>query len=119
MIILVTGGRNYSNRDLVYATLDEVHAIEPISLIVHGGATGADDHASLWAFRNDVNQHAFKADWLKHGRSAGPRRNQKMLDDSKPSLVVAFPGGSGTADMVSRATKAGVRVMTITDGGES
>jgi len=35
-----------------------------------------------------------------------------MLGHS-PDLVLAFPGGRGTADMVSRARKAGVRVVEI------
>ena len=47
------------------------------------------------------------ADWTKHGKAAGPIRNQKMLDEC-PDLVVAFPGGKGTADMVRRAMKAGI-----------
>jgi hypothetical protein len=37
------------------------------------------------------------------GRAAGPRRNQRMLEDFRPDLVVAFPGGRGTAYMVRRA----------------
>lgn len=119
MIVLVTGGRNYSDIDRVFETLDQVDAKTPITRIVVGDARGADEFAAEWTAARCRACVIYKADWLKHGRSAGPRRNQKMLDDSKPSLVVAFPGGSGTADMVSRATKAGVRVMTITDGGES
>jgi hypothetical protein len=39
-------------------------------------------------------------------------RNQAMLDYGKPDLVVAFPGGKGTADMVRRARVAGVKVLT-------
>jgi hypothetical protein len=48
------------------------------------------------------------ADWEKLGRSAGPIRNQAMLDEGRPDLVVAFPGHHGTADMVRRARAAGV-----------
>lgn len=51
------------------------------------------------------------ADWSKYGKAAGPMRNQKMLDEYKPDLVVALPGGRGTADMVSRARVAGVEVI--------
>jgi hypothetical protein len=32
------------------------------------------------------------------------------LRDHKPDIVVAFPSGAGTADMVRRARKAGVPV---------
>lgn len=45
-----------------------------------------------------------------NGKAAGPIRNQRMLDEGKPDLVVAFPGGRGTADMVRRAKAAGVPV---------
>jgi hypothetical protein len=45
-----------------------------------------------------VTVEAHPADGKKHGRAAGPIRNQKMPEE-KPELVVAFPGGRGTADM--------------------
>ena len=54
-----------------------------------------------------------EADWAKHGRKAGPIRNQRMIDEGRPDLVVAFPGGTGTADMVERARVAGIRVIEI------
>jgi len=54
-----------------------------------------------------------RAKWSKHGRAAGPIRNQEMIDECKPDLVVAFPGGRGTADMVRRAKAAGIRVIEV------
>ena len=56
---------------------------------------------------------AFPAEWKKHGKAAGPIRNRKMLQDGKPDLVLAFPGGRGTANMVELATDAGIRVMHV------
>lgn len=53
------------------------------------------------------------ADWKTHGKRAGSIRNQKMIDDYHPQLVVAFPGGAGTADMVRRARAAGIEVREI------
>jgi hypothetical protein len=58
------------------------------------------------------NPVAVMADW-SIGRKAGPIRNQRMLDEHAPDLVVAFPGGRGTADMVRRARKSGVEVAKI------
>jgi hypothetical protein len=55
----------------------------------------------------------YVAQWKKHGRAAGPIRNQRMLDEGKPDLVVAFPGGRGTADMIRRAERAGVPVQQV------
>ena len=52
---------------------------------------------------NGVVVEEFKADWDKFGRAAGPIRNAQMLREGKPDLVVAFPGGRGTANMVAQA----------------
>jgi UDP-N-acetylmuramoylalanine-D-glutamate ligase len=55
----------------------------------------------------------YPADWKLHGKSAGHIRNQQMLDESKPDIVIAFPGGRGTANMIKRAKKAGVEVFQV------
>lgn len=47
------------------------------------------------------------------GRAAGPMRNKQMLEEGKPDLVVAFPGGAGTENMVKQAKAAGIRVLRI------
>lgn len=53
------------------------------------------------------------ADWKTHGRAAGPIRNQRMIDEWKPTLVIAFAGGRGTADMIRRAKAAGIEVREV------
>jgi len=123
MRILVCGGRNLDDYDLVRRTLESLFPpatddmatwLPPAdTVIIHGGAAGADDLADQWAVVNWVSVEEFKADWKLHGRAAGPIRNQRMLDEGKPDLVVAFPGGRGTADMVRRAKAAGVEVREI------
>jgi hypothetical protein len=80
-------------------------------VIIHGAAPGADTLAGQWAADKGIPVEAFPADWEKHGRAAGPIRNKQMLDDGKPDLVVAFPGGWGTANMCKQAREAGVRVL--------
>ena len=110
MKVLVTGGRDYANKDRVFKELDEIHAITPISLLVQGGALGADTLAKEWAKSREVSFKTVYADWKKHGRAAGPIRNSKMLKDYSPNLVVAFPGGRGTNDMIMKSKNAGVRV---------
>lgn len=89
-------------------------ALDPLepNLIIHGGATGADEMANLYAGRRGIQRIIFPANW-SIGKKAGPIRNQLMLDVGKPNLVVAFPGGTGTADMVRRSRKAGVEVIEI------
>jgi hypothetical protein len=109
--ILVCGGRDYDNVDKVYEVLDEFPTEE--LLIIHGGARGADSLAGVWAFERGVQVTRYPADWEKYGKRAGYVRNQQMLDEGKPDLVIAFPGGRGTAMMIDIAEKAAVNVLKI------
>lgn len=111
MKVLVCGGRFFDDRDMAFFTLDRMAA--DAELIVHGGARGADTLAQEWADDRGVCCMVYPADWKKYGPSAGPRRNQLMLDAEKPDLVIAFPGGVGTKDMVTKARAADVRVYQI------
>ena len=113
MRVLVTGGRNYDDRDRLFAVLDKLHEEAGIDFIIEGGAKGADALAALWADFNDVGRERFEADWENQGSFAGPARNKRMLDEGQPDLVIAFPGGRGTADMVRKARRSGVDVVEI------
>jgi len=106
--VLVCGGRDYSDRHQVWAVLDELWAKHGDLVIIHGAARGADSLADEWAKENNQKIHMFPAQWKAYGRSAGPKRNQEMLDKGQPQYFVAFPGGKGTADMVRRCRKAGI-----------
>lgn len=109
--VLVCGGRDYHDIKTVYRCLDGL--VPKPTTIIQGGSYGADACASEWAYTRAVLDRQFPADWKTHGRAAGPIRNQQMIDEGKPDLVVAFPGGTGTADMVRRAKAAGVRVIEV------
>ena len=113
MRILVCGGRSFANQQCVSRTLDAWHAVTPITLIVTGGATGADALAENWARSAEVDSMTFRAKWMAEGSKAGPIRNARMLAASSPDMVLAFPGGKGTADMVRRARKAGIPAYPV------
>lgn len=85
--------------------------------VISGGATGADKLAAEWAIVNWTGLRTYKADWDKYGKAAGPIRNQQMLDEEKPELVIAFPGGKGTAHMRRIAKEAGVPVVMVKEDG--
>jgi hypothetical protein len=110
MKILVCGGRNLRNYLLVSKAL---HRFPVGTEMCHGGAFGADSLAASYGRQHFWKVTEFRADWQTHGKAAGPIRNQRMLDEFKPELVIAFPGGNGTADMVRRARKAGVPVEVV------
>ena len=115
--VLVFGGRDFHDAEAMESTLRR--HLQPEDVIVHGGARGADALAGDIAGR--VMGHAVEvhpADWHKHGKSAGPIRNQEMLDKGRPHEVWAFVSkplvdSRGTADMVKRARAAGVPTRVV------
>lgn len=113
MNVLVCGGRGFVNEALLYTRLDDLHRACPITVIIHGDAFGADRLAQCWAEKRGIEVAAFPADWDRYGRAAGPIRNRQMLEQGKPALVVAFPGGKGTWDMIDQADRAGIEVNQI------
>jgi hypothetical protein len=116
MKVLVCGGRDYRDQTRAWAVLDDLlDRVKPSLTVICGAANGADALAADWAIARSVALSWFPADWKRHGKAAGPIRNQKMLDEGKPDLCIAFPGGRGTADMVRRAREAGVEVREIAD----
>jgi ABC-type Fe3+-hydroxamate transport system substrate-binding protein len=108
-IVLVCGGRDYTNYMQVNVTL---RRLKPTK-IINGAARGADRLSSMWAQANNVPYEEFEADWRNFGSAAGPIRNSQMLRAANPDLVVAFRGGTGTRDMVAKARAAGVEVELV------
>lgn len=113
MRVLVCGGRDFSDRRYLAAALEELHAQQAFTLVVTGGASGADALADDWAKRKGIDRAIFPANWGGRGVMAGPHRNALMLFLGQPEIVVAFPGGRGTADMVLRAERESVPVMRL------
>jgi predicted Rossmann-fold nucleotide-binding protein len=119
MKVLVCGGKNFNDDDWLFEVLnlinDTYNLHNKITKIIHGGAKGADSLAGLFARANNIPVDVYKADWKTFPINGGIIRNQLMLEDSKPDLVVAFPGGRGTANMVKIAKDAGVKVIEYTN----
>ena len=137
MRVVVTGGRNfgqltgsvldktpeevntiYQQQKLVFKVLDELNTGQegPIKVLATGGASGADHTAHSWAVDNLVQTASFPVTakkWQYVGPKAGPIRNGIMLDTVRPDVVVAFPGGKGTADCKRQAVSKGYRVMEV------
>lgn len=127
--VLVCGGRSFSRRALLFKTMDALHAEHQFRDFIQGGATGADEVAKDWAKTHpEIVRWESKAKWTdlshpdavirtrpdgtQYDAMAGHRRNLHMLS-WRPDLVVAFAGGSGTADMVKLARAAGVEVIEV------
>lgn len=115
MRVLICGSREWTDRD---AIKKEVLRLKP-SVIIEGGARGADTLAREVGVELGILVRTFLADWKTYGRAAGPIRNTRMLVEGKPDLVLAFhkylAESKGTQNMVKQAKKAGVK--TIVRGG--
>lgn len=111
--VIVTGSRDWNGYKTLSCHLDTVHALTPITLLVEGGARGADDLAALWANKNGIQVKTYPADWQAHGKAAGPIRNREMLLAHRDALVIAFPIGRspGTRNCMSQAEKLGMKVI--------
>ena len=117
---LICGGRDFEDADMFNAAMSDLtRKFGCPSIIIHGGAAGADQLADIWAFKKSLMVRRFGAKWKKYGRAAGPIRNQQMIDEGKPDFVVAFPGGNGTADMIMKARAADIDVAEIKPMKES
>lgn len=112
MKILVCGGRDFTDYELMKEILNALDITE----IIHGAARGADALAGRFGRERNIPQNAFPAQWVKHGRSAGPLRNIQMVVEGKPSLVVAFPtsGSRGTLHCIETARKHGIECIVVT-----
>ncbi len=113
MRVIVCGGRDYNNESHLVKMLDAIHEKYHFTDLMHGGASGADRLAGEWAkTKFGIKRYVCRAEWEKYARHAGPKRNARMME-WKPDMVVAFPGGRGTADMVTRAKAANVEVLEV------
>lgn len=116
---LICGGRSFGDYRLLEAIMRgtvEKHGTP--GSVISGAASGADALGVRWAQQARVPTiRTFPANWGKYGTAAGPIRNQQMIDEGRPDLVVAFPGGRGTDDMVRRAIAAEVECIIVSKNG--
>ena len=119
LVIAAGGGRDLAwPQQRVAAELLARSGGRLVHLVLHGGARGADAAIGRAAQQLGWSALVMPAQWQLHGRAAGPIRNRALLEQavaravahSSPScltsvLVVAFPGGAGTASLVQQAKR--------------
>lgn len=107
MRVVVTGGRGFLNEEVVDRELSrlvvQAQKLGKKIVFINGGAPGLDRLVETWCLRQGVPCITMFAPWDSHlKKSAGPVRNQWMIDYGLPTYGVVFPGGKGTADMHQR-----------------
>lgn len=112
MKVLVCGGRDFEDEELLGRVLSRLD-LKSSDTIIHGMARGADRMGGEYARTHSIPVLEFPALWNTYGRRAGAIRNAQMLIEGQPNVVVAFPGGRGTQNMINQARKVGVPVTVI------
>jgi predicted Rossmann-fold nucleotide-binding protein len=119
LVIAAGGGRDLAwSHQRIAAELLARSGGRLVHLLLHGGARGADAAIARAAHQLGWSALVMPAKWQRHGRAAGPIRNRELLElavaraeaHSSPGvstsvLVVAFPGGPGTASLVHQARR--------------
>jgi hypothetical protein len=121
MRLLICGSRDWNDYELIRECILRI-GVPNIACIIQGEARGADLMAKSLALEYDIKHADFPADWDVAGPGAGPRRNQRMLDEGKPTHVLAFHDAihtaKGTGDMIQRAEAARVPVALVSHRNE-
>lgn len=114
--ICVNGSRDFTGFLRLCEVLDSLIPQEQRSsiTILSGAARGADIMAEKWARDRQVHVKRFEANWKEEGLSAGPKRNQLMIEEAD-KLISFWDGKSkGTKDTIDRARAKGIPVTIIT-----
>lgn len=111
--IVVAGTRTFDDYELLSAWIDAMRGFYQDVKLVSGGAKGADALAERYASDNNIEIDVFNADWNKHGKAAGPKRNKQMAEVA--DVLLAFWDGKsrGTANMIDEAKQRGVQTHVI------
>jgi hypothetical protein len=146
LTILVCGDRNYRDFNTIYEVLSDLHRPSDspnsplpnsdisvlksllhnplskynqtgIETIIHGGCFGVDQLSGDVAKQLQIECRVYRAEWNRYGKSAGPRRNQQMIDQEHPDLVIAFHddivGSKGTKDMINQSLTADIPTFLV------
>jgi len=115
--IAFTGGTDFNDHHLIWATLDKARAKHPGMVLLHGGSpTGAERIAARWADTRKVTHIPFKPDWTRHAKAAPFKRNDQILE-VLPIGVIVFPGSGIQENLADKARKLGIPVWRFGSGG--
>ena len=132
---LVTGDRNWTDRERIYGAMDKLFKRYQFSFLVEGACvsgkhkdeTGRPINADLiaedWAREREIIYLGVPAQWATVGRAAGPARNLlmlKLVERLGLCLIGAaafhdsLEWSKGTRDMVKLLKREGVATIHIT-----
>lgn len=119
MRIAIIGSRNFNDYQLLKDKLSLLNQQNKITLVVSGGAKGADTLGEKWAIENNVERLIFKPNYDLFGRKAPLIRNKEIIDNV--DYVIAFWDGEsrGTMYAVNYAKQKGIKGRLVKYKNES
>ena len=117
MKVLVCGGRDYNDYDVLKCVMEKVmdcYSAE-VKVVISGLAKGGDKLGERWAEENDIEVEGYRAEWNKYGKRAGWLRNVRMADEGRPNIIVALPGGRGTKMMIDIGVDRKIDTIVVDD----
>ena len=84
-----------------------------ITEIVCGGADGIDTSGGHWAEFQTIKVMNFPANWIEHGKAAGPIRNAQMADYADALLLIWDGQSRGSSNMKQCMIKKGKPIYEV------
>ena len=119
MRLLICGDRNWKDKELIHMYVKHYNP----SIIIEGEAKGADSLAREVGESLGILVEKYPADWTTHGKKAGPIRNNQMLKEGKPDMVIGFhddlESSKGTKHMLKISVKAKIKTLHVSHRRET
>lgn len=113
MRVIIAGSRGIDNIHKVAKAIE--NSGFEITEVVSGTCRGVDRLGERWARNHGISIARFPADWYRHGRSAGYKRNIEMAQYAD-ALVAVWDGVSkGTGHMIQIAKERNLKVYIHTE----
>ena len=107
MKLLITGSRNFDDAIAINEVIKNVEKLQrkKITMLLHGGAKGADTLAQMWAEENKIPTLILKPDYEKHNGKVAPLlRNIELVKLADCTLALYSKNRTGGTWYTSQKT---------------
>lgn len=118
MKVIIAGSRSFGSYGhfeqlRLYLEMLEHERGWTITEVVWGCAAGADCLGRQWAQRGNRRIKAFRPDWQRHGKAAGPIRNRQMAEYADRAVVFWDGKSRGSKNMIEEMQRLGKPVEVV------
>lgn len=111
MRVIIAGTRSIEDYARVSSAVADSEFV--VDEVVSGAARGVDELGERWAQERGLPVVQFPAQWEKHGKAAGPKRNARMARYADALIAVWDGESSGTRDMLRKAYRRGLCIHLV------